>query len=144
MAKEVGLTIKPQGMPLSELHQAVVRDHKYELAYFYWDHPSDAYWLGPLFDNSGAEKGGPNFLGPLHDSELDGLLAQVRQRRDFSEVQKVTRQIHQHLYSRMPLIPLWQLDTHIAVHKDLKTVPDPDHLDPLRIFDNVEQWRLER
>lgn len=141
-AKEVGLTIKPKGMPLAEVHDAVVRDHKYELAYFYWDHPSDAYWLGPLFDKTAAENGGPNFLGPVNDGILEGLFNEVRQHRDFKTVQEYTRQIHQRLYDRMPVIPLWQLDTHIAVHRDLKM--GPGDVDPLRIFTNVEQWQLEK
>jgi hypothetical protein len=40
----------------------------------------------------------------------------------------------------MPLIPLWQLDTHMTIHNDLKV----SHLDPLLVFTNVEQWKLEK
>ena len=36
--------------------------------------------------------------------------------RDFSEVKRLTQEIHVLLYERMPLIPLWQLDYHIAIH----------------------------
>jgi hypothetical protein len=44
----------------------------------------------------------------------------------------------------MPFVPLWQLDTHIAVHKDLRTVPEPDGLDPLLIFTHVDRWKLAK
>jgi hypothetical protein len=40
----------------------------------------------------------------------------------------------------MPLIPLWQLHTHIAIHRDLAVVG----LDPLKVFTNVEEWRFNQ
>jgi hypothetical protein len=40
----------------------------------------------------------------------------------------------------MPFIPLWQLDTHLAIHKDLTLL----NLDPLRVFTHVEKWRLNK
>jgi hypothetical protein len=47
----------------------------------------------------------------------------------------------------MPFIPLWQLDTHIAVHKSLSLVDGqgkPIDIDPLLIFTGVETWSLEK
>ena len=44
----------------------------------------------------------------------------------------------------MPFIPLWQLDTYVAIQEQLKTVPAPRHLDPLLIFTHVEGWKLEK
>jgi ABC-type transport system substrate-binding protein len=143
-AQTAGLKLILKEMTQAEVHQAVARDHKYELAYFFWDYPSDAYWLGPLFDAAGAGPGGPNFLGPLKDGELETLLSQLQQHRDFAEIQRLTRQVHRLLAHKMPLIPLWQLDTHIAVHNDLRMVPASRDIDPLLIFTNVEQWRLEK
>ena len=40
----------------------------------------------------------------------------------------------------MPLIPLWQLDRHIAMGSGVKPVP----FDPLLVFGDVDQWRLEK
>ena len=42
----------------------------------------------------------------------------------------------------MPLIPLWQLDVHLAMHPDL-TLPVA-RLDPQRVFAGVEDWTLRR
>ncbi len=39
----------------------------------------------------------------------------------------------------MPLIPLWQLHRHLAVHPQVAAVG----LDPLLVFPNIEEWRLE-
>lgn len=130
-----GIKLVPRGVPLADFYRTVAVDRKYELAYFWWDHPNDSYWLGPLFDRR-------NFLGPVNDGELDALLADTMNHRDFAVVQEKTRQIHRRLAERMPLIPLWQLDTHIAVHNDLRTVPTPARLDPLLIFTETEKWRL--
>ena len=60
--------------------------------------------------------------------------------RDFAEVQKFTHMIHQEMFEKMPLIPLWQLDSHVAYHQDLKL----GTLDPLLIFTDVETWQLQK
>jgi len=143
-AQLAGLKIKPRGASQAEVHRAVVLDQKYELAYYHWDHATDAYWLGPLFDARAVGRGGPNVLGRLDDPELERLFAQALSHRNFAEVQKLTRQIHNHLYTRMYVVPLWQIDTHIAVHADLKTTPGAKDLDPLRVFSNVDQWELAK
>jgi ABC-type transport system substrate-binding protein len=143
-AEAAGLKITLQGAPLYDVHRAVMREHKYELAFFSWEHTSDTFDLGPLLDGRAAESGGTNFLGPLKDAELEPLLTEVRDHRDFRKVKQLTQLIHQQLYQKMPLIPLWQLDTHLAIHADLRTVPAPESLDPLRIFTHTEQWRLEK
>jgi hypothetical protein len=44
------------------------------------------------------------------------------------------------LDQRMPLIPLWQLDTFIAYRKDLNL--DRASVDPQLIFNDVEHWKL--
>ena len=50
----------------------------------------------------------------------------------------------------MPFVPLWQLDRHMIVHKDLEMFMEtpgdklsPDRLDPATVFPGVENWRLK-
>jgi hypothetical protein len=38
----------------------------------------------------------------------------------------------------MPVIPLWQLDTHVLIHPSLRTPP----LNPRAVFANVRQWKI--
>ncbi len=45
---------------------------------------------------------------------------------------------------QMPFVPLWHLDFNIVVSQKLQTVPVARDLDPLTIFDMVEEWRLNR
>ncbi len=131
--------IEPVAVPERELADALGR-RAYELAYWHHDHASEAYWLWPLFDArpEALGPGGANYLG-YRDAALESLFRTMMGQQHFAEVRRLTHEIHAHLYERMPLIPLWQLDTHVAVHPKLR----PAHLDPLRIFDRVEEWRLE-
>jgi hypothetical protein len=61
--------------------------------------------------------------------------------RDFTKVKRYAHDIHDRIYEQMPFIPLWQLDTHLAFHNTLMLPPD---IDPLLIFTDVENWRLEK
>jgi ABC-type transport system substrate-binding protein len=136
-----GIKIKPVGMSPHEFCQAITK-RKYDLAYCHYDYASDAYWLWPLFDpdKSARDPGGSNFLRYENDDVLASFFRKAMNHRDFSEVQKLTHDIHAHLHDKMPLIPLWQLHTHIAVHPDLEVVG----LDPLLVFSNAEEWRLKK
>jgi ABC-type oligopeptide transport system substrate-binding subunit len=128
-----------------ELHREVELDHDYELAYYHYDFPDDLYWLWPLFNTNSAalERGGTNYLGYRNDSELESEFQAVMTHRDFARVQQAMRAIQGILRTKMPLIPLWQLDTNIAFHKDLFSSP-PKDLDPLVVFADIEKWKLGR
>jgi peptide/nickel transport system substrate-binding protein len=136
-----GISIKLEEASPHQLRDAVRRG-EYQLAYYHLDYPSETYWLWPLFDThpNALEPGGSNFLGYENDDELPKLLRLAMSHRNFAKVAEVTRDIHTYLFDKMPLIPLWQLDTHLAIHPDLKTV----RLNPLRVFTFVEEWQLQK
>jgi peptide/nickel transport system substrate-binding protein len=117
-----------------ELHHDVEDLHDYELAYYIYDYPTELYWLWPLFDRK------DNYLG-YKDGELTAKLQQATDHREFAKVREYYHELHKMIVSRMPFIPLWQIDSHIAVRRDLK-IPSP--LDPLRVFANVQRWQLNR
>jgi peptide/nickel transport system substrate-binding protein len=137
-----GLQLELEPKSPRQLHDEVEFGHDYELAYYHYDYPTDAYWLWPLFNTNpkALDRGGHNFLGYQNDGQLESLFIKAMGHRDFQEVQRLTQDIHAHLYQKMPLIPLWQLDTHLAVHDDLKM----GRIDPLLVFTDVEQWKLEK
>jgi ABC-type transport system substrate-binding protein len=138
----IGLQLELESKPPRQLHDEVELGHDFELAYYHYDYPTEAYWLWPLFNpNAKAlDRGGKNFLGYQNDGQLESLFIKSMAYRDFHEVQGRTQEIHAYLYQKMPLIPLWQLDTHLAIHDDLK----PVRLDPLLVFTDAEQWKLEK
>jgi ABC-type transport system substrate-binding protein len=135
------IKITAEGLAPRAFQQAI-RRRQYDLAYCHRDYASEAFWLQPLFDpeKNARDPGGSNFLRYQNDSELESLFHKTMTYRNFSQVKKVTHDIHEHLHDKMPLIPLWQLDTHIGVHPLLQ----PVGLDPLVIFSKVDQWKLER
>jgi ABC-type oligopeptide transport system substrate-binding subunit len=117
--------------------QAALQQRNYDLAYHHLDYENEAYWLWPLFNPRAPE--GASFLNYRDDSELQELFGKAQHHREFAKVREWTHAIDRHLHERMPLIPLWQLDTHLAVRGDL-SVP---HLDPLRVFLGVAEWQLK-
>ena len=74
-------------------------------------------------------------IGPADD---EMYLQKAAAHRDFAEVKRVMHDVHGMLFERMPLIPLWQFDRHVAVHASLTLPP----LDPERIFCNIDEWKL--
>ena len=132
--------VRPEGLPPRPLREAILRQ-EYQLAYTHIDYGSEAYWLWPLFDSraEALQPGGSNFLG-FEDATLEGLFRAAMARRAFAEVRKQTHAIHARLYETMPLVPLWQLDTHLALHPALRVT----HLDPLRIFEDAANWKLDK
>jgi ABC-type transport system substrate-binding protein len=136
-----GITLELEARAPRQLYDDVEVRHDYQLAYYHHDFPSEMYRVWPLFNPSPeARERGRNFLGYHNDGNLEGLLQETMVHRDFAEVQPRTQLIHKRLYETMPLIPLWQWDTLIAVHQDLQTT----HLDPLLVFSDVEKWRLKK
>ncbi|HXG08933.1 MAG TPA: ABC transporter substrate-binding protein [Gemmataceae bacterium] len=142
LSSELGITIEPEALEPHRLRDDVELNHSYDLAYYHYDYPSDAYWLWPLFDPSpdARRSGGSNYLGYRDDGELVRWFRAAMMHRDFPKVQEYTRLIHDLVQSKMLLIPLWQLDTCIALRKGLK----PTNIDPLLIFTDVEHWTLRR
>jgi ABC-type transport system substrate-binding protein len=134
------LHVKLVPLPPHELRRAL-ESGQYDLAYHHIDYPNEAYWLGPLFDDrpEALKPGGSNYLGYQNDARLVSLFRSALGHRDFARVQQIAHDIREHLNDRMPLIPLWQLDTVLAVHPDL-TMTD---VDPLLVFGDVAQWQLK-
>lgn len=124
-------------MPPRALKQALDR-RDYEMAYCHWDFETD--WLWPLFDPQPAavQPGGNNFLGYDNDAPLQNLFRSTLSLRQFTALQKATHNLHAYLVQdKMPIVPLWQLDAHLAVPAGLTTGP----IDPLRIFAHVSRWK---
>jgi ABC-type transport system substrate-binding protein len=133
------LKLRLVSLPPRQLQRDVLA-RKYQLAYWHHDYPTDLYSLWPLFDpRDGALQRGSNFLGYKDDGSLVELLQKAASYRDFTQVKRLTHDIHVALFEKMPLVPLWQLDYHIAVHPNLTT----GLLDPRAVFGSIDEWRLE-
>jgi peptide/nickel transport system substrate-binding protein len=142
---DIDLELKP--LEARDLRRDVEERRDYDLAYYSWDYPDETYWLWPLFDPSATKLGGRNFLNYQNDADLQSYFRKAMSHRDPAEIKSLTHEIHNIFYAKMPFIPLWQLDTHLAIHQSLSIVDaqgrplDPD---PLLIFSGVETWNLDK
>jgi ABC-type transport system substrate-binding protein len=132
-----GLKLVPRPKAPWDLRKHVeLRD--YELAYFHHDFLDETFWLEPLLGQAGPAHRGRNFLD--YEGPLRGRAAQAAALRDFSQVRQYVHAIHRDFWdSEMPFIPLWQLDPLAAHRTGLRA----GTFDPLRVFTDVEQWRLD-
>lgn len=140
--KETGIELELVPRTPYELREDVEANHDYELAYYSYDYPNELYSPAPLFSTSerALGKNGRNFLGYRNDGELASDLYGATHHRHFEEIRTFMQRIQTQLTEKMPFIPLWQLDTIVAAHRDLTTA----HLDPLRVFPDVEHWQLRK
>ncbi len=132
--------LHPVPLPMDQLRDAVYA-HDYHLAYFHHHFPDDCYWLWPLFDPQpdAVRPGGGNYLGYDNDAKLQSLFRAAMNQPHFASLQELTHSIHAHLVDTMPLIPLWQLHEHFALHSQLRM----PHLDAARLFAGSEEWTLD-
>ena len=141
---EINIDLALEGMSLHQLRKDVEEDNNYDLAYFHLDYSNESYWLWPLFNPYATGKGGTNYLGYDNDLELQRKFTNALEYREVSKVREFMHHIHRQIYDKMPLIPLWQLDMHFAVHKDLEISPrDVRRLDPLALFSDIDHWKLQ-
>ena len=136
---EIKVEVQAMGLPPHVLRKAIV-ERDYDLLYCCEEHLDDPVRLALFFDRQedAIRAGGSNYLG-YDDLKLHALLQAVLQHRPFTTVRNNMQAIHGHLYGTMPLIPLWQLDTHVLIHPSLR-VPV---LDPHAVFAKVREWKIE-
>ena len=140
LGDRVGKPIKLRLVPLSpyQLRQDIL-DRRYQMAYWHYDFPNALFSLWPLFDwQKEAMENGSNYLGYASDTALQELLDKAARYRDFADVKRLTHDIHVALHEHMPLIPLWQLEYHLAIHPSLTL----GRVDPQRIFSTISEWKL--
>jgi ABC-type transport system substrate-binding protein len=131
--KEAGILLDLQPMDTAALRDAVEKTQNYDLAYYHYDFTSEAYSLKPLFEQG-------NYLNYPPEAQLQAKFIEMLSHRDFSEIERPAHHIHGIFQTKVPFIPLWQLDTVVVYSNNLK----PGPIDPLLLFPGVEEWRLEK
>jgi ABC-type transport system substrate-binding protein len=118
-------------------HQAL-RQRDFDLALTFLDYNDPTFSLGHLFDDrpEALAPGGGNYLGYADDAKLQSLVRAIQSHRQFSKIRDLQHDLHAHLLERMPLIPLWQLQTHLATQPSLQL----GDVDPSSPFSNVLEW----
>jgi ABC-type transport system substrate-binding protein len=154
------VTIELLPVAPADLYRRVEHEHRYDLAYM--THTYDSCWfaheLAVWLDPTAASPGGMNHCGYLakatlphaDDDALRKRLIEVQGSRDPVRISKLAIDIHQRFGERVPFIPLWQLDRHLAVSTRLKMMVEgkaeplpPQQINPGALFRGVARWRLE-
>jgi ABC-type transport system substrate-binding protein len=105
----------------------------FDLLYWYYDYPNESMSLAPFLDPT------HNFMGYKPETDLDTPFRKLLSRSDFSEIRRLNHDLHEKFITRMPFIPLWQLDRHIAVHRTVRF----DHIHPIAIFNDPARWSFD-
>lgn len=134
---DVALTI--QAVAPQSLNEIVERRHSFELAYWRHDFDDETFWMWPLLDPEDAEAGGANFLGFVPDKDLRDLFHRMLTRKQFTEIRQAMYEIDEYFHRQVVFIPLWQIEPYVAVTSKLKFT----RLDPVRLFDSIEDWSLQ-
>lgn len=122
-----------------KFYQRVVGTQHFDLAYWRHDFADETYWLGELLNPEAKARGHSNFMGYQPDKETAGLLQDLKRHKRFPHVQALTHAIHDHLARNAVVIPLWQVDTYVAVSPKVKNFES----DRYTLFHNVQNWTLE-
>jgi ABC-type transport system substrate-binding protein len=138
LASALSLEIVLDKVSPPEAFPAMLDAGAFDLAYWRHDFKDQTYWLWPLLDPRGIGPGGPNFMRYYQDKDLQELFTQLNSHKQFPQIQKLTHNVHRHVFENAIVIPLWQLDTYVAVDEALENV----RLDPWVLYGNVEEWDL--
>ncbi|HMP58676.1 MAG TPA: ABC transporter substrate-binding protein [Gemmatales bacterium] len=133
-----GLRINVEGMPTAQIVADFLSDSPtFDLVYWHFDFPDESLSLWPLFDPRSISPAGQNIIGYRGDSELERLFRLIQSRRDFEFLRRRCHEVHDHVWKRMLIVPLWQLDRHHAIHTSL----EPKRVHPVSVFDEIELWK---
>lgn len=155
------LQLSIEEVPPADFFRRVHDEGTFDLAYLPVEYPDDLYpfGLGAFLDPAAVGPGGRNLMGYLvrqngparEDDLLWNLLVELRLHADFAgRLVPQTARLHQPFIEAMPFVPLWQLDRHMVVSKQLKVFfddsPTPAFarwLPPTTLFAGVARWKLE-
>lgn len=138
---KAGVPASLEAVALAPRHlQKSLHERDYDLLYLTETDLDDPVRLSLLFDVSpdASSPGGSNYLGYEGDIKLQELLRAAVKHRQFSVAQSNMHAVHAHLYETMPMIPLWQLDTHILSRPNLR-IPTTLTQD---VFAHIRDWKI--
>jgi ABC-type transport system substrate-binding protein len=140
----VGVNVEVKPLSQSEFHKQVMLEHDYDLAYMPFDYQNELFSLAGILDPDAQGRGERNFLGYTPPADLAGRVKALRMTRDAVQLRTHTHKLFTEFNKDMPFVPLWQLDMHVWMNNNVQPVPGASQLDPLTIFDQIEEWRVNR
>lgn len=117
----------------------------FDLLYTCWDFPNENFNLRPLLDASASNGQGANFMGfqlaPMQqETSLMRFISNAMNNRDIENARRQMYSIHKFMNENAVIVPLYQLEKHVAVHRSLDQL---QRFHPVYVFDGVEKWVLK-
>lgn len=134
----VGIEIELESVEPNLFVQRVVEKHSFDLAYWRHDFKDETYWLWPLLDPADQDAGGANFLGYVPDTQLQDLFSRVLNHKSFRTIRDATHEIHKYIAREAVVIPLWELDTYVAVSQEVADA----RFSAQNLFEDIDRWIL--
>jgi ABC-type transport system substrate-binding protein len=134
---EARIVFEAKGLSAETLHSTIER-REFDIALVPLDLGADLWSLWSLFDRDAAalDAKGSNLSG-FSDAKLESLFRVALLSRRFSALRDATANIHAYLVETMPIIPLWQIPTRVAIAPNVDA-PPADGINP---FKNIELWK---
>jgi hypothetical protein len=138
---EAGVEIELTPIDPNRFHDQIVKERNFDLAYWRHDYDDETYWLWPLLDPDDRGPGGANFMHLSPDKTLMDLCHEMMIHKQFHRIQSAAHKTHEYFARNAPFIPLWQLNTYVALSP--KVTGPRDMLDPIHLYGKVDEWELE-
>ena len=144
--KKAGINVTVAPTPANSLFVEMTKPvPEFDLLYTTWDFGNENFNLRPLLDVVGSNGQGANFMGyqlpPMpQDPTLMRFLGNALTNRDLENARRQMYSIHKHMVENAIIVPLYQLDKHVAVHRSLDQY---ERFHPVYVFDGVEKWVLK-
>lgn len=136
----IRIRLDVRGVPHAALAAELSKESpNFDLVYWSYDFPNEMLSIFPLFDRNSVSPAGQNFMGNCNDTELMSIFSRMQSRRDLGYIQRQQHELHNLIWRKMLIIPLWQIDRHVAVHRSLQF----PRLHPTYIFEDTELWRIK-
>jgi ABC-type transport system substrate-binding protein len=136
----LGIKLTVQAVEPDQFHEMIYQRFPFDLVYWRHEFPNETYWLWPLVDPNEIGPQGANFMAYRPQPDLLGMFNHLKTHKAFAEIRATTHDIHAYFARHAVVIPLWQLDTYVAVHR-LVRIPSGT-LDPMAPLSGIEHWTL--
>jgi ABC-type transport system substrate-binding protein len=114
----------------------------YDLVYTCYDFENESLNVRSLFDAAGAGGQGRNFMSYQRQTPNAELMRAINEgifTRDMKNAERKLYSVHKQVIDKALIVPLYQLDRHVAVHRSLDKYP---RFHPIYVFEGVENWVL--
>jgi len=139
-APPLGLSIQLEAVEANAYLDRVVKQRRFDLAYWRHEYDDETYWFWPLLDPADIREGGANFMSFVPDQTLRELFDRLHRHKQFRTIRDQTQKTHEVMAKQAVIVPLWELNVYVAISDVVQGAQES--IESGRIFEQVENWSL--